>query len=296
MVELPPPPSEVPAAPPKRSRGRWGWLVALASLLIVAGAAGATVMQNADDDGATASGPAISPSSSPVPPKSPANLRAKAGAFQVALSWRLGEGGGPPPDHYDIQRNDEVIGHAKASATSWVDDDVVPGEHYAYQVIAVGQDDRRSRSSVDVTTKKAPPGTAALVGTFDVKFDATSHTGYASFGNARFSGGWRFQPVCDRPPCNTQLRDIHDKKFTLTLDQTEGTYTGSVTTTGFGTCNGHHTTSMFTVTLHITQADDVRGAWQVTKFTGTMSEYASAQLGCTSASSRFDLAGTALKR
>jgi len=211
------------------------------------------------------------------------------------LSWRSGEGEGPEADRYVIQRNDELIGHTNASVTSWIDTHVVPGEHYAYQVIAIGADGGRARAAVEVTAKMAPPGTAALVGTFNVKVHATSHTGFASFGRERYSSGWRFQPVCDRPPCNTQLRDIHDKEFILTLEQSEGTYTGAGSAS-FGTCNGHRVTSSITVTLRMTRAGDVHGAWQVRKFTGTMSEYASAQLGCVATSAQFEIVGAALKQ
>jgi hypothetical protein len=292
VSDLPPPPPTRMPSPPSRRRRTWRWLVPVVGVLIVAGAATAGLLQDGGE-GVTVSGSAPSPGA--VSPDAPAKLRAQPGAFQVKLAWQPGSGDGAEVDRYDIQRNDEVVGHVTASATSWVDEYVVPGEQYVYQVVAISAEGRRSRSSIDVTAKEAPPGTASLVGTFTVRVHVTSHTGFATFGHERYDSGWRFQPVCDRPPCDTQLRDIHNTEFTMTLDQSEGTYTGSGSAT-FGTCNGHRVPSTFTVTLHVAEAGDVRGVWQATKFSGTMSQSATAQLGCTSTSTRFELVGTALKR
>jgi hypothetical protein len=292
MSELPPPPpSQAPA--PSRRRGAWRWLVIVLGVVILVGVAAAALVKSGGEDPAAASvGPSVTPT--PAPPNTPADLRAAAGAFQVKLTWHAGTGDGSATDRYDIQRDDQVVGHADADATSWLDQDVVPGQTYAYQVIAVGAEGRRSRASVQVKTKSAPPGTAALIGTFDVKVHATSHTGFSTFERERYSSGWRFQPDCDRPPCDTQLRDIHVKDFIVTLDQADGTYHGS-DSTSFGTCNGHTVSSSFTVTLHVTRAGEVHGEWRVTKISGTMSQYASAQLGCVSTSATFEFVGTALK-
>ncbi len=292
MSELPPPPpSQAPA--PSRRRGAWRWLVIVLGVVIVIGAAAAALVRSGDEDPAAASvGPSVFPT--PAPPNAPANLRAAAGAFQVKLTWHAGTGDGSATDRYDIQRNDQVVGHADADATSWLDEDVVPGQAYAYQVIAVGAEGGRSRASVDVKTTSAPPGTAALIGTFDVNVHAISHSGFSTFGRERYSSGWRFQPNCDRPPCDTQLRDIHEKDFIVTLNETEGTYQGS-DSASFGSCNGHTVSSTFAVTLHVMRAGEVHGEWRVTKISGTMSQYASAQLGCVSTSATFEFVGTALK-
>jgi hypothetical protein len=146
-----------------------------------------------------------------------------------------------------------------------------------------------------VKTKSAPPGTAALVGTFNVHLHNTSHSGFASFTQTNISNGWRFVPLCDRPPCDTQLRNINFKSFIVKLKQNGGSYTGSASSKGFSTCQGHDVTSNFTVTIHVTAAGAVNGNWQVTKFAGTFSQSASAQLGCTSTSASFTVAGSALK-
>jgi hypothetical protein len=135
-----------------------------------------------------------------------------------------------------------------------------------HTVTAVGADEQRTAASVWVATKTAPPGTAAPTGTFNVHLHNTSHSGFSSFGNANVNDGWRFLPQCNEPPCNTQSRNMNTKKMVVLLKQKGGSYSGSASVPGL-----------------------------VTKFSGTMSQYASAQLGCTSSSASFTVTGTSLK-
>lgn len=309
MDELPPPPDGtqgLPASPqaakvlapapppgPPPSRRRWPIvLIVVGVLILVVGGIGAVLATG----GSTASTAPSSAAPSPTiaAPGTPTNLRAAAGAFQVTLTWHRGTEGSPVT-RYDIRRNGTFVGQAKASASNYTDNDAVPGERYKYTVTAVGADEQRATANVTVTTKGAPPGTAALVGTFNVHLHNTSHSGFSSFGNTDFNNGWRFQPQCNEPPCTTQLRNINSKKMTITMKQNGGSYTGSTTVPGLVTCQGHDVSTSVTVTIHATQADAVHDAWQVTKFTGTMSQAASAQLGCTSSSASFTVTGTSLK-
>ncbi|MFL5792126.1 MAG: hypothetical protein ACJ76A_11565 [Actinomycetota bacterium] len=311
MDELPPPPVApqrlpgspeagpspasgvaAPAAPPPRRR----WpivLIVVGALILVLGGIGAVV---ASTGGSSASaGPsAAAPTPTVAPPGAPTNLRAAAEAFHVALRWDPASEGSPVA-RYDIRRNGTFVGQAKASASSFTDAGAVPGQRYTYTVTAVGADEQRAVARVDVRTKDAPPGTAALVGTFNVHLHNTSHSGFSSFRNSDFNNGWRFAPQCNHPPCNTQLRNINDKKMTVVLKQRGGSYTGSTSVGGLVTCEGHDLSVSMSVAIHVTRADAVHDTWQVTKFTGTMSQYASAQLGCTSSSARFTVVGTSLK-
>jgi len=265
-------------------------LIVVGAVIVVLAAAFATT--NASSDTATPS--VAAPSPTVAPPGAPSNVHAAAGAFQVVIRWHAASSGSAPT-RYDIRRNGNFVGQAKASATSFTDKDPVPGTHYTYTVSAVGADEQRSTASVSVTTKAAPPGTAALVGTFNVHLHNTSNSGFSSFGKTDFNNGWRFQPQCKQPPCNTQLRNINAKKMIVSLKQNGGSYSGSTSVSGLVTCQGHDVTTSVTVTIHVTRADAVHDAWQVTKFTGTMSQSASAQLGCTSSSASFTVTGTSLK-
>ena len=202
----------------------------------------------------------------------------------MKLTWRPGTGEGAPVDHYDIMRSTTIVGHADGDATSFVDDSALPKQEYDYQVIAVSADGARLGATTSAKTSGAPAGTATLTGVFNVKVHPTSHSGFSSFTEKDFTAGWRFVPSCKQPPCDTQLRDLGSKDFLIHLKRTEGTYEGSVSVSGRVSCNGHDSTSSVTVTIHATLADTVREDWRITKFTGTMSEYTSPQLGCTSAS------------
>ena len=312
MDELPPPPGGpqslpespsaapsqgVPGSPssPPRRRSRWPIVLAIVgSAIVVIAAVLAAVFATTNPSPDSSSPSAAAPSPTVAPPGAPSSLHAAAGAFQVVIRWHKASSGAAPT-RYDIRRNGSFVGQAKASATSFTDKDPVPGTHYTYTVTAVGADEQHSAASVSVTTKAAPPGTAALVGTFNVHLHNTSNSGFSSFGKTDFNNGWRFQPQCKEPPCATQLRNINAKKMIVPLKQNGGTYSGSTSVAGLVTCQGHDVTTSVSVTIHVTRADAVHDAWQVTKFTGTMSQSAGAQLGCTSSSASFTVTGTSLK-
>jgi len=289
---LPPPPSDTPVVlpsqpPPPRGGKRW-LVVGLVALLAIAGTALAVALAGSDTDAG-----AGSPSARPIPqPNPPTDLRAAAGAFRVKLTWHTGSGAGAPADRYDIVRGATTVGHTDGDATSFLDDTVVPNEIYDYQVIAVSAEGTRLGAAVRARTPSAAPGTAGLVGVFNVKVHPTSHSGFSSFNEKDFSAGWRFVPACKEPPCDTKMRDLGRKDFLIELQQTGGAYRGTVSISGLVSCSGHDVSSSVTVAIHATRADTVGSAWRVTKFTGTMSEYASSQLGCTSSSARFDVNGS----
>jgi len=257
--------------------------VSLLVVLVVAAVAIAAA-GGADD---SASSPTASPS--PQPPAAASDLRANAGAFQVKLTWQAGTDGAPAV-RYDIQRDTEIVGHT--DRTSWVDTRVTPGQRYAYQVIALSQDGLRRSTAVRTTTKTAPPGTAGLEGVFNVKLHPTSHYGLSSFQDKDTTAGWRFVPACRQPPCDTKMNDLHWKALTLTLDQTGGRYHGSASISGVVSCSGHSVSATYTLTITATKADAVKDGWRVTAFTGELTQYASAQLGCVSSSVHYGVQGT----
>jgi hypothetical protein len=286
-------PSE-PTPPPSTSGGKRWLIIGLAVLLLIGGIAAAVALAGGSDT--PTGGQTSSPSASgPVQPNPPGQLKASAGAFRVKLTWRPGTGDGAPADHYDIMRGAKIVGHADGDATSFLDDTVVPKQIYDYQVIAISVEGARLGATVRTQTPGAPPGTATLAGVFNVKVHPTSHSGFSSFDEKDRSAGWRFVPSCKQPPCDTQLRDLGLKEFQIQLKRTEGTYTGSESVSGLVSCNGHDVSTSITVTIHATRADAVGEGWRITKFTGTMSQYSSSQLGCTSSSARFDVTGSLTK-
>ena len=297
MDQLPPPPSDTPLTLPSQPtppRGGKRWLiVALVALLVIGGAAAAVALAGGSDTPGEAS---VSPSPSALPePDAPTGLKASAGAFKVKLTWRAGSGEGASADHYDIVRGSETVGHADGDATSFVDGTVLPRQSYEYQVVAVSAQGARLGATVRTQTPGAPPGTAALAGVFNVKVHPTSHSGISGFSEKDFTAGWRFVPSCKRPPCDTQLRALGSKDFLIKLKQSGGAYQGAVSVSGWLTCSGHDVSSSITVAIHATQADTIGDDWRITKFTGTMSQYTSSQLGCASSSARYDVTGSLAK-
>jgi hypothetical protein len=222
-------------------------LIVVGAVIVVLAAAFATTKASS----VTAGPSAAAPSPTTLPPSAPSSLRAAVGAFQVKLTWHE-PAGSTPPERFDIRRNGNFVGQAKGTATSFTDSDAVPGTRYTYSVTAVGADQQHNATSVTLTTKKAPPGTAALAGTFNVHLHNTSNSGFSSFGKTDFNNGWRFQPQCKGPPCNTQLRSINAKKMIVPLKQNGGSYGGSTSVPGLVTCQGHDVTTSVTVTIHAT--------------------------------------------
>lgn len=284
MDRLPPPPT-APAPPPPPPKRR-PWLIvgiAVAVALVVAGAV-ALLRSNELPRGS----PTYPTASSPTPPPSPENLRAKAGSFEVRLSWSTNAG---EIRGYDIERDGEIVGRADGDATSFVDERVIPGERYRYRVIAINDAGLLAPADVVVRTRSAPPATATLQGVFNVRLHPTSHSGFSSFDDKDGTAGWKLTPDCGDPPCDTKLRDINFKQLSMTLERRGGTYRGSAPITGVVSCGGRDVSATFTVTITATKADGVRGAWRITRFAGTMTQYSSSQLGCTSSSASYAVTG-----
>jgi len=256
----------------------------------VIAAAFATTDRSSGSTGASSA----APSPTTVAPGAPSSVRANAGAFDVKLTWRA------PPEgtaisRFEIRRNGDYVGQVKGSETSFTDGDAVPRTHYTYSIAAVSADEQRSATTIRVTTKPAPPGTAALVGTFNVRLHNTSHSGFASFGSTNFNNGWRFLPQCKEPPCNTQMRNINNKKMVVTLNQKGGSYKGSASVAGLVSCQGHDVTSSVSVTIHATQADAVHDAWPFTKFARLMGYINPSSTIIDNSSASFSVTGTSLK-
>jgi hypothetical protein len=259
------------------------------TLLVVAIGAGGLVWIRGGGDGGDggSDGPDVVFGDRPAPPT---NLRAKAGAFAVRLSWKAGAGP-VEGERYMINRDGEFVDEVRT--TRFADEDVLPDTAYRYEVVAIADDDSASaRATVKVRTDDAPPATARLEGVFNVRFDETNRFGYASgTGSLLRTLGFRFRPDCDEGSCDTSLTGMRFKGFEMDLSKKGGTYRGSVSFRGFGRCGSTPTTSSFSVTVEPGEARGVDGDWQVTGITGSLSQRAAAQLGCVSAGSDFTFTG-----
>jgi hypothetical protein len=291
MASVPPPPDRpTPAAPVLEPAGpgpssKTTILAIVASVAVIAILG--TVIAIANNGDSSDASPSVSPT--PVPVAAPDGLVADASALRVILSWTAGEG--TPAVRYVVSRDGKVAATLGPHATGWVDDDVLPESRYAYTVAALGPDGSRAPSDVTARTQTAALATAALKGVFNVHIHATSHYGFSDFGSGNGNLGWRLAPTCSQGPCDTDLADLHQKDFRLTLARKGISYEGDVTLRGKVRCRGTAVASSFTVAVHPTDADVFRGRWVATKIEGTMRQFEPAQLGCVTSGATFEVAG-----
>jgi hypothetical protein len=293
MASVPPPPdqSTPPAAPVLDPAGpgpssKTTILAIVASVAVIAILGTVIAIANSGDSSGDAS---PSASSAPVLLTAPDGLAADAAAFRVVLTWTAGEGS--PAVRYLVSRDGKVAATLDPGETKWVDDDVLPESRYAYTVAAVGPDGTSAPSEVTARTQTAPLATAPLKGVFDVHIHATSHYGFSDFGSGNGNLGWRFVPTCSQGPCDTELGDLHQKDFRLTLARKGISYHGDVTLDAQVRCGSATVSSSFTISLHVTEAGVSRGRWVANKMEGTMRQFESAQLGCVASGATFEVSG-----
>jgi hypothetical protein len=260
-------------------------MAVVAAVVVIAIVGTVIALANGGDEG-SATPSSTGPSVGLV--AAPANVVAHAAPFRVVLTWTAG---GAPPDRYIVSRNGTVTSNLAGDVNRWVDDDVVPGTHYAYSVAAVATDGTSEATRVTTETTSAPPATAPLDGVFNVHVHATSHYGFSDFGSGNVTLGWRFTPTCVHGPCDTKLADLHAEEFRVTLARSGASYHGSASVSGQVRCGGASVMSNITITVRVTDGGVVDGDWVATRIEGTMVQTESAQLGCVSSGANFEVTG-----
>ncbi len=280
---------EVPEPPPP-GRRRTLAVIAVAIALLVAGGVGAVIaLSGGSSKNHPAAAPTPAPSPSLVPP---AGLTASAEAFSVTLSWSQPPGGAAI-DTYLIYRNDSPVDELPAGTTTYSDGGVTPGKKYTYELKAKGGTLETEFVSVSVTTPKPPVAEARLAGDFNVNFTIKSSTGFQAV-DPHFTAGWHFKPKCKSEGCDVTWSDLSEGSLKATLKRKGAKYTGSDSGLFFATCSGHQVTSDVTIDFKVTKAKGIDGEWLATRIEGTVTHFASAQLGCVSSSATMTIAGTLL--
>lgn len=289
MTSIPPPPQplgmDAPGGRPTRSR----WLlVAIVAVVIALGAVGLTAVVAGDGDGP--GDLAIPTSQTPSPPaelSAAQDLDAKARPYRVVLTWAT-PSTLPERAHYEVRRDDTHVGDVDPPTHRFVDDDVVPGERYRYEVRVVTSDGTFSDPAVvRVRTPLPPIVEARLQGTFDVKSRFTAKSGYGNYDAPGF--GWRFRPKCGDGPCDVALADILHDELRITLRRSGGTYRGTYTGKFTLACGNTDIVSSVTLELRVATASVIDGSWRATRLAGTLSQRESSQLGCSSSSATLAL-------
>jgi len=280
---------EVPQPPPP-GRRRAVAVIAVVVALVVAGGVGAVIALSGGSSKAHPSAaPTAAPSPSLVPP---AGLTASAEPFSVTLSWSQ-PAGGASIDTYLIYRNDSPVDEVEAGTTTYSDKGVTPGKKYTYELKAKGGTLETEFVSVSVTTPKPPVADARLAGDFNVNFTITSSTGFQTV-DPHFTAGWHFKPKCKTGACEVTWSDLSEDSLKAALKRKGATYTGSDSGLFFATCGTHQVTSDITIDFKVTKAKGIDGEWLATRIEGTVTHFASAQLGCVSSSATMKIAGTLL--
>jgi hypothetical protein len=225
----------------------------------------------------------------------PEDLTAVPKSFSVRLRWRP-SAEGTPAEQFDINRNNRLITSVAGTQTTFVDDQVMPGKKYTYEVIARVGDVFAERVWTPALTTKPPLTKARLEGNFNIVARLESQYGYISSGRKRTTLGLNFFPKCTTGPCRRiEWQDLHLKRFKGVLVRTGKRYHGTYTGFFGSTCSGTHTTSNVTLEFEVTKAraypGALRGEWHATQIKGTLRNSDPSQLGCVSAGRTHTITG-----
>lgn len=246
-------------------------------------------MGGGGDEAATTSAapPATSTAEEEPPaPLPPSDFAADATPFEVVLTWE------PPPadvQRFELFRDGASLAIVTGSTTSFTDEDVTPGQAYAYQIAAQAGEQVTERVNADVVTPVPPLRAARLDGTFDIATRFTSKVGYGGYSRPSF--GWRFVPRCRTGPCAVLLRDIHDTRIRAQLARRGPRYVGTYRGPFTIACEGNPSTSTVDVALRVVAAGAIDGEWLATRVRGTIEQSEVAQFGCRPAEAALTVRG-----
>ena len=109
----------------------------------------------------------------------------------------------------------------------------------------------------------------------------TSHYGITGV-EPHTNWGFGFQPRCASGPSYATFTLGFDSGIKVKLERTGANYHGSTSGQLGYTCASHPMTTTASITIHVTKAGAVDGAWRVLRFAGTLTFDSAAQLGCRS--------------
>jgi hypothetical protein len=143
-------------------------------------------------------------------PLPPSDFAAEAASFSVGLSWAH-----PPGDaeteRYALYRDGSILSTMSGSENAFMDDSVVPGRQYVYEIEARSADAISDRISATAETPVPPLRAARLAGAFNVRTRTLSQSGYVSYQAPVF--GWSFRPRCRAGACEVRWSDLHRKRI-----------------------------------------------------------------------------------
>ena len=223
-------------------------------------------------------------SRSPGPPTTPGPVSVEAStcdepcetlAPRVVVKWPPPVSGADPTD-YRVVRDGSLIAEVDAARRTYVDETVMMGEVYGYQVVAAsGEGDSPSTASVEATVPMPPPEAAHLDGVYRVKLTVRSARSIGSaFGIANPLPGkrgrdrWSFETTCstDTGACPSTWSGL-EGEIVPRGSRWKGTVQGLP-----ARCTGQERApAPIDVVLEAVDVDLEGSAWTVTGFRGTAS-------------------------
>jgi hypothetical protein len=282
---VPPPAAPAPPAweaPPPPRRGRTGRTIG-AIVASIALLGGILVAINAINDRGTKtqpSGQSTSPVTSLpsgqagpaiVPPPTGLTVE-KVTLGSVTLSWDPPSSGGTVP-RYRILRDGAFLGSVPAGSFSYVDEEVVLGTTYHYQMAAmIGS--TSSELSPEVVAKVRTPGLAAahLTGGYTVKLKLTSVSNFTSLSSGRrYSEYWSF----NRRSASRVVVEGESPGggWTMKLVRHGSVYSGRAKAS-LSSCWGVPVRDTITLQIRIVKGRVMDAVWQGVRWQGTFTDAA----------------------
>lgn len=263
---------------------------------IAVSAAGIALTVSNGKGGTSAEGARI-PSSQASPTvaptlKPPAQLTASLSGFVVVLRW-MHPASDIDVNSYTISRDGQTLGSVPGTAVSYQDGTTQPGNTYAYSVRADGVGGVvASTPDLQVVVARPPVGESRMAGIYNVVPTLVSSYGFRDFRPVG-SFGFRFTPKCRHGACAEVLAiEGGPKAFKIPLTRSGARYQGSATGSFSVVCGSAHSATTITIELYVTKAADVGGAWETTKFVGTLTQVTPSQFGCVSSKAVESIVGT----
>jgi len=276
-IRLPPPPP--PPPPPHRRPRRTRWVVGAIILALALVAIGRMSEKTR----------VTRPRSGPISP--PSSIRATAGPFRVSLSWKASSDSGI--ESYRVYRGATLL-EPNYVGTSFVDDDVLPGETYSYAVHASSSDgDVSVPVRVTVSTPVPSVNAARVSGLFSIKLREESHFGFATF-RPDLGAEWELTPRCATGRCDVAWKYLNYPGIGAELVLKNNTYRGDAKGDLGASCGGASALSVDTVKMHVDEAGVIDDEWRATQIVGSVVERSPSQLGCVGTGVRYSFTGSLL--
>jgi hypothetical protein len=177
--------------------------------------------------------------------------------------------------------------------TSFQDTSLEPETSYTYTVSIRDANGHYLPGTTATATTPAPPplSQAHLDGSFVMKMRFTSENYSNRKVGDHFREPWEITAKCDTGPCGATLKTHRRGMRPVQLTRKGATYSGKGTDTQFS-CNDVRATESYSVSVHVTAATYVDGAWTAMKLSGTVTSSSPPLNGCQAGHATLATAGT----